>query len=910
MFIFEEKNNNNIRVQRIVFVPGDQVKSTGNRDGTGVRKFKVIKKIGGGAQNLGLYIVENNKKSYILKILINANYYAEDPKNITKYTNIATICSNEDLQKLFIPASDPIGRFVFAENSSFLLKKIIGRSEKGSDFRVCNDENSKKYSQYLPDMFDDTIPIPGGEAEKEITVKGYFMPFSEGKYLLEKTHPAKPQDKLKAMLNLCKVFSRIPDDYTFKDLSFGNILINDNLSVDIIDCDNISRINNSRVEFEGIDMQALGSGWGIAPEIVFKNLPQTKNTDYYSLASIIFICLVSSKKDESQNTTIYSSDYSQYIGKKMFEEGYFPNIVAFRDYIRENNNTQRGTTFLNENTYLKFIFDPNDKSNWLDENNPTIKSNRFYQRWEDLGSEIQNLFIKAFRDPYENSRPSPKEWITALEKKLGENKKRVEDTPPNRNGPTSVPYPEIYFEHSSVPFILRKERAIRFVKLIALLIVIGLLTSPILLLWLAPSVYFGDANIVLLDENSGESEVLPVFFGREIAVETPEKEGYSFLGYFDAPEGGRMYIDSKGAGLSRWWSLNKNASVTLYSHWEMVLYDVIVELNKYNAGTIEGFGEFQPGTQVELNVFTEEGYTFVGWYNEGIKVSEDINYVFVMPDNDLEIEARWNPNEYKLFLNPQGGQIDVSEISVKYGEPFFAPNAIKQGYTFEGWYSSLNGNGNKLYEWEWRASRNLSYYAYWKEIKPIYLDLTRTLCAQDQGFNPSIQPPKSGDTEDDYERHNDYDMVKLKVENAVNNYNGKYSIPEGNYLKLSLEMQRGDRGLPKVEGENTKNIEDDSYDEVIYGTNINKKRVGKGAYYTLIEYSDGTRYENNGVNFMNGGYRGRLIVIQVPENTQKKIIRVSLVVVYEITTTGPGFIFPWDWIEYTNWRCVTQINFE
>jgi hypothetical protein len=151
-------------------------------------------------------------------------------------------------------------------------------------------------------------------------------------------------------------------------------------------------------------------------------------------------------------------------------------------------------------------------------------------------------------------------------------------------------------------------------------------------------------------------------------------------------------------------------------------------------------------------------------------------------------------------------------------------------------------------------------------------------------------------------------MVKLKVENAVNNYNGKYSIPEGNYLKLSLEMQRGDRGLPKVEGENTKNIEDDSYDRVIYGTNINKKRVGKGAYYTLIEYSDGTRYENNGVNFMNGGYRGRLIVIQVPENTQKKIIRVSLVVVYEITTTGPGFLFLWDYTEYTNWRCVTQIN--
>ncbi|MBO7149358.1 MAG: InlB B-repeat-containing protein, partial [Clostridia bacterium] len=123
--------------------------------------------------------------------------------------------------------------------------------------------------------------------------------------------------------------------------------------------------------------------------------------------------------------------------------------------------------------------------------------------------------------------------------------------------------------------------------------------------------------IVSFDTNqgSGEQTSVTATYGEEMPEITvmPTREGYIFVGYYDAIIGGTKYYNSDLTSANAWeYASNK----TLYARWQGISYYVSFNANG-GRGTMST-QEFKYGTSESLynNEFTHTEYTFVGWNTE------------------------------------------------------------------------------------------------------------------------------------------------------------------------------------------------------------------------------------------------------------------------------------------------------
>lgn len=93
---------------------------------------------------------------------------------------------------------------------------------------------------------------------------------------------------------------------------------------------------------------------------------------------------------------------------------------------------------------------------------------------------------------------------------------------------------------------------------------------------------------------------------------------------------------------------------------------------------------------------TKEGYTFAGWYSDETCT---VPYKFegTMPDHNIVVYAKWQQNEYRVFLHPNVDSSDTSldwgsdsqamNFRVYDGEKVSLPTGIRDEYEMIGWYS-------------------------------------------------------------------------------------------------------------------------------------------------------------------------------------------------------------------------------
>jgi uncharacterized repeat protein (TIGR02543 family) len=83
------------------------------------------------------------------------------------------------------------------------------------------------------------------------------------------------------------------------------------------------------------------------------------------------------------------------------------------------------------------------------------------------------------------------------------------------------------------------------------------------------------------------------------------------------------------------------------------------------------------------------GMDFDGWYTEaaaGIEVTSDM---VVTATEDFTLYAHYAASVYTITLNPDGGTLDTTTVSVTYGSAVGAlPTPTRDGYVFAGWYDA------------------------------------------------------------------------------------------------------------------------------------------------------------------------------------------------------------------------------
>ncbi|MCM1285360.1 MAG: InlB B-repeat-containing protein [Acetobacter sp.] len=133
----------------------------------------------------------------------------------------------------------------------------------------------------------------------------------------------------------------------------------------------------------------------------------------------------------------------------------------------------------------------------------------------------------------------------------------------------------------------------------------------------------------------------------------------------------------------------------------------------------------------ELPEITRSGYTFLGWtLTQGGDdyITADMK---VTQTDDFTVYASWKRYKTKITLNANGGQCNVKEINLSYGDIIKTlPTPTRDGYYFDGWYLDGYDDDAILYNgmrFNYAIDGTASATARWlklKDVRFIYNDGT------------------------------------------------------------------------------------------------------------------------------------------------------------------------------------------
>ena len=253
---------------------------------------------------------------------------------------------------------------------------------------------------------------------------------------------------------------------------------------------------------------------------------------------------------------------------------------------------------------------------------------------------------------------------------------------------------------------------------------------------------------VTLDKQSGSGGLSSVRVTYDAAMPSmgaiPTRQGYTFGGYYTAPNGGgTQYYTAAGASARAW---NIASNTTLYARWTARQYTLKVDPN---GGTHDGHtAEYTVGNLVTgasryqgIGPAARSGYTLAGFYDAstgGTKVYDgngravDGTYWNGNYDNasfkgfanasvtSLTVHARWTAKTYTVTLDKQSGSGGSSSVTATYAAAMpTATMPTRTGYAFGGYYSAANGGGTQYYTAAgasartWNIASNTTLYAKW-----------------------------------------------------------------------------------------------------------------------------------------------------------------------------------------------------
>ena len=116
-----------------------------------------------------------------------------------------------------------------------------------------------------------------------------------------------------------------------------------------------------------------------------------------------------------------------------------------------------------------------------------------------------------------------------------------------------------------------------------------------------------------MNSGTGTQESVSATYDSAMPVITtvPTRTGYTFLGYFDASNGGKQYYNADLTSAADW---DKTSAATLYANWQAITYQVRFDGNNATSGSMsnETF-TYDASKALAANAFIRTGYTFSGW---------------------------------------------------------------------------------------------------------------------------------------------------------------------------------------------------------------------------------------------------------------------------------------------------------
>lgn len=185
--------------------------------------------------------------------------------------------------------------------------------------------------------------------------------------------------------------------------------------------------------------------------------------------------------------------------------------------------------------------------------------------------------------------------------------------------------------------------------------------------------------------SGGTSSVTATYGSNLPSVTVPTRTGYTFAGYWSAPDGGgTQYYNAYGNGVKKW---DVASAATLYAKWTQNTYTVTFRYKKGNGANASSQVE-TPGTEAaaapdESEVNTYFAHWFVGW---------DADFSCVV--SNMTVNALYTESYFKIRYAPGAGATgEMEDQTIHAGvQTALTANAfVRGGYSFREWLTSIAG---------------------------------------------------------------------------------------------------------------------------------------------------------------------------------------------------------------------------
>ena len=170
---------------------------------------------------------------------------------------------------------------------------------------------------------------------------------------------------------------------------------------------------------------------------------------------------------------------------------------------------------------------------------------------------------------------------------------------------------------------------------------------------------------------------------------------------FITPEAEELNIDGNG-----------QAKVDYY--YKRMTFNLNLEASE-GIANVKGSNTYKFDSPVTIEATPQEGYEFIGWYNNDTLYSNESSLEINIKEN-LNLVAKAKAKEYKItFINDN---IPVGNLTKKFKENISLEEILslnKEGYNFLGWY--LDQEYNNKFNLTQMPNYDLTLYAKW-EVKP------------------------------------------------------------------------------------------------------------------------------------------------------------------------------------------------
>ncbi len=194
------------------------------------------------------------------------------------------------------------------------------------------------------------------------------------------------------------------------------------------------------------------------------------------------------------------------------------------------------------------------------------------------------------------------------------------------------------------------------------------------------------------------------------SLPTPEKRGYTFLGWFDN-------ISCEGSAVASV-ELGSTGVKDFYAKWKATVYEVTFAPNGGNT-VIDPITYTVESEEITLSqTCTREGYTFLGWYRNADGTGEKVLTIETGSVDNMTLYAGWAPVEYTIsFITGGGDAVDPMKFTVESANTLLPQTCIRTGYTFVGWYSNADYTGTPVSFVAGGSMGEKVFYAKWDPIK-------------------------------------------------------------------------------------------------------------------------------------------------------------------------------------------------